>query len=425
MNLDSLLAVVSLCGIVLAFFGVIVVFFQSFTIALVRQRCRKEKSAAQGFEDYEVLFEGCKDDSFLQLLYMTAIFPREILCGILTSGLDGFPLLQAIMLVLLSLIMSGYSVFCRPLKDLLEQMITIINELLLLVVNVCVLIYALLDQQGSASEETRDIMADIIIKISAIFCICAIVFITIQLAIILFRMYKRLKGLREKGMISVSEILKKVFEDFLFEEEKAFATIRPVREMNRSQFSQKTMQNHLISPELNLTETSSSMMKSRSGSGSGRTIIRSSSVGAQHETPSFVNHQIQKNNFAQQNSYNNPDWSNYQHSGNISNCSFENSTTEDSFSRAMIANYGNAVVQRRRIKRVPNRPQRKILEIASGRNMRDDSGILALQVGMENQLQEVRSVRMPINNMISQDGRRNCDKVPRRKGGRIKFPSHN
>jgi len=201
--LDSALAIVSFFLIIVAFFGLAVVVAKCFMIALARKKSKDEKE----FEGFEILFDGCKDGSWGQLMYMFVMFSRQIICNLVIAGPDGAPLAQAIVLVIFSLMMSVYCIFYRPLKDIWEMIITVISELLLLVVNICVLIYAVLDHNNFVSENCRDKMAEIIIIISSIFSICAIVFMAIQLAVMLFELVKNIRRLKAQGK-SISGIIK-------------------------------------------------------------------------------------------------------------------------------------------------------------------------------------------------------------------------
>jgi len=221
--LDSALAIISLFLIIVAFFGLAGVIVKCFMIALARKKTKDEKE----FEGFEILFDGCKDGSWGQLMYMFVMFARQIICNLVIAGPDGAPLAQAIVLVIFSLVMSVYCIFYRPLKDIWEMMITIISELLLLIVNMCVLIYAVLDHNDLVSEDCRDKMAEIIIIISSIFSICAIVFMAIQLAVMLFELLKNIKKLRTQGK-SIAGILKALL--FGEDEEEKVASVKQGKE---------------------------------------------------------------------------------------------------------------------------------------------------------------------------------------------------
>mmetsp|Transcript_41530 Transcript_41530/g.36885 ORF Transcript_41530/g.36885 Transcript_41530/m.36885 type:complete len:86 (-) Transcript_41530:1387-1644(-) len=84
-------------------------------------------------------------DSYWTQLYMLAFFARILLYNGLIGGLEDYPLVQAISITTLSVLMLGYVLIVRPFKTELNFYEIVTYELLVLVVNVCVLVLAIYD----------------------------------------------------------------------------------------------------------------------------------------------------------------------------------------------------------------------------------------------------------------------------------------
>lgn len=211
---DSPGAIMSFIASIIALILTAMVLIKSFSIALSFKKKQKE----QEFQGYEILYKECKSDSMARVLYITALFSRDFLFNLVIAAGDKAPLFQAAFLLIFSLIMCGYVVIFRPLKELQELLVTLFNEILLLIVNVCVFILAVYDAVESDNQHSREMMGEVIIKISLIFGFLAIIFMIVQIILICIEIYQTIQTYRAKGITSVSGVIKAFIQDFFSEE---------------------------------------------------------------------------------------------------------------------------------------------------------------------------------------------------------------
>jgi len=110
--------------------------------------------------------------------------------------------------------MCGYCVVIRPLKELQELVVTLVNEVLLLIVNICVFVLAVYDALESENEDSREKFGEVIIKISLIFGFTTLVFMGVQAVLMLIDIHQGIQAYRAKGVKSISGIIKAAVQDF-------------------------------------------------------------------------------------------------------------------------------------------------------------------------------------------------------------------
>jgi len=163
------------------------------------------------WDHYHILWRNCKEDTLVRLAHMATFLTRSAICNAIVAGPDGFPLTQAIVLALSSFFMCIYLIGIRPLKEKLDLIQLLANEILLFVVNICVLILAIMDKMDLERQGFRVLLGDIIIKISSIFSTCALFFMIIQFVLMAIETYKMIKALRKRGLTSISQLIKHAF----------------------------------------------------------------------------------------------------------------------------------------------------------------------------------------------------------------------
>jgi len=144
---------------------------------------------------------------------------RSAFCNIVVAGLDSYPLSQAIVLALSSFFMCLYLIVIRPMKEKLDFLQLLTYEGLLFVVNTSVLILAILDKLERERYGLRVFVGNMIIKISSIFSTCAVVFTMVQALLIAIQIYKMVKALRKRGIVSFSQLVKYAFINIIQEED--------------------------------------------------------------------------------------------------------------------------------------------------------------------------------------------------------------
>ena len=152
------------------------------------------------WENYQVLFRAYKDRSFLTQSFMLFFVLRVIFYNIIVSYMVDFPLLQAVLITVMSLMMLIYLLACRPLIRLLNMAELCFYELCIFLVNLCVLIYANLDDQGEEAAEVRDNLADTIIGTNIAFGAFSIIFLVLEVGLALYEGYQLAKkASKEQG----------------------------------------------------------------------------------------------------------------------------------------------------------------------------------------------------------------------------------
>jgi len=179
------------------------VFFKALSIVinirrnLKRQR-RRRPNQTDKWKDCQIFFSEYKDDSFLELAFMPVFLIRSTLFHFIVVILYNFPLTQVSLLTLLSILMLTYLFTKTPLKNRLEFIQLCLNEILVLLVNTCVMILAILDAKGIRALDVRETVGQIIIKVNVIFTALGIFFLGIQVLFYIPKFYKLIKKMKRK-----------------------------------------------------------------------------------------------------------------------------------------------------------------------------------------------------------------------------------
>ena len=120
---------------------------------------------------YEVVHTTFKEMSFFQQSFLLIFILRVCFFYIIIAYLFNYPLVQVILITLLSIFMLLYITVFRPLKQFGKLVQNIVQEAVVLVVNVCVLILAILDALGKESERTREIIGQVIMNCNTFFSV--------------------------------------------------------------------------------------------------------------------------------------------------------------------------------------------------------------------------------------------------------------
>ena len=157
---------------------------------------RKESwhSEIEGFskryEGSEVLFKQCKNHTFVSQGFLLIFVIRNCLFNLILALLPEEPLTQIILIFSMSVGMLIYLIVQRPFTSLVNLLQHLVCELILLIVNTCVLIMAQLNYEKEGSYEARDRLCEGVIYTSLIFSFVPQVFLAIKLAVAAFEWYK-------------------------------------------------------------------------------------------------------------------------------------------------------------------------------------------------------------------------------------------
>lgn len=150
------------------------------------------------YEGYSVALNDFLKTSFLKQSFLSIYLIRMILFYIFISYLYDYPLAQAIVNMLLNISMIGYVLMVRPFRQKWFQYQYLLQEVIVTVVNICVLIFVILDRQGAQSTDFRNVLGWIIIVFNIIFSALGVCVI----AVVLFYRAK-------KAYIAIREIIRK------------------------------------------------------------------------------------------------------------------------------------------------------------------------------------------------------------------------
>ena len=155
--------------------------------ALRIQRLAKFKIDNKG---YQVLYKACKDSNLSQQSFLLIFTGRLILFHITIASLIYYPLAQAIIILIMNLVMILYLFIQSPIKEKLPLVQQILQEMILLVVNVCILVIASLDLSEKLDISTRIVVGAIILNCNLILSILGPVF-TVLLIIVRLLAFRR------------------------------------------------------------------------------------------------------------------------------------------------------------------------------------------------------------------------------------------
>ncbi len=157
------------------------------------------KADAQRFALCGVLFMNFKKRSIFQHSCMFFILLRVYLFNIIIGYLFEYPLTQAILITIMSLLMLSFFVITRPFKNPLELIKTLTYEIIIAMVNICVLILAVMDHNDLEYPKNRVQLGDVIIFSNMFFNLMAVFFMITELVIKIIKAYKLRRTILAKG----------------------------------------------------------------------------------------------------------------------------------------------------------------------------------------------------------------------------------
>ena len=160
------------------------------------------------YKGFEVVFEAFKTDSAFKQAYFTVFIIRVYLFNIAIVCLFAYPIIQGITICALSLFMCLYLLLVRSMKSKLDLVRSILQELLLSVVNVFVTILAFMDQRGDIdpNSKERGTIEDVIIWCNVIFFGVALMHVTITIVQLIRAAYLKYKASKQaKASIQVQK----------------------------------------------------------------------------------------------------------------------------------------------------------------------------------------------------------------------------
>jgi len=125
---------------------------------------KKEKSEEfrNKYRSISVLWQDFKEKSIFTHSFLLVAVIRDVIFSLVLSLLYEYPLIQVIILVAMSALVIAHLVVFRPFEELKEAIQAYLCEVILLGVNVCVLILAISDKNGSIGSDGREMIGRVV-----------------------------------------------------------------------------------------------------------------------------------------------------------------------------------------------------------------------------------------------------------------------
>lgn len=183
-------------------FGLVVYIIRNIRRRKYQISPEKITSVLQQWEKFQTLFVGYKDDTIPNHCFALLFMCRTYLFNLIIAHLFDHPLLQAILIVILSILMIIYLIWKRPFKSKLVLCQSITDEITLLLVNICVMILASLDASGGGNFSTRENLGDIIIIANIAICLSSNIYLLAFLCVGVQGAYNAAKSHKGRGVVS-------------------------------------------------------------------------------------------------------------------------------------------------------------------------------------------------------------------------------
>jgi len=165
------------------------------------------------WENYQVLYKAYKDDSFYQQIFLFITSVRIYLFYVIIGYLYNFPLLQALLILIMNISMLVYLVIYKPLKEKMDAVQFFVIETILVIVNVCIGLLAIMDEAGTEGNGFRRILGDIVLYCNMILNFTLVVFLAIQAILAIIKLYSIAKEKKPKTLKQWLHVLIVVFEE--------------------------------------------------------------------------------------------------------------------------------------------------------------------------------------------------------------------
>jgi len=160
------------------------------------------------WKGYEILYEDIEEKSLFSLAYMLIYVTRGIISFAILANLYDYPLTQSILMNIINLFIFTYLLYYKPLKDTWATTQLFINEILGIILTICVLALAIMDQAEIQARDSRETIGNVIIIIMLIFYILGVVFLAIEGVLFLIKAYKTWKEMRARGIKNPFKMIK-------------------------------------------------------------------------------------------------------------------------------------------------------------------------------------------------------------------------
>ena len=207
-SLDSFSSIICFCLSLLMMVVVFVILVIGFKILRNFKRRAENQNWAEKWKGYEILYEEYEEKSIWSLSYMILFILRGIIFNLTLSNLFNYPLIQCIIINITNVLMLGYLLYLRPLKNFLNLVQLFVNEGLVNIIGVSIIILAIMDKAGINGESTRVSVGDAIYFVIKIFNTFGLVFMGLGLLAFFVSLYRIWKRMKAKKINSPMKIFK-------------------------------------------------------------------------------------------------------------------------------------------------------------------------------------------------------------------------
>jgi len=160
---------------------------------------RKENN--QKWQEYQLFYKGSKDKTFAQCIFMIPYLLRLYLFNFMIANVYSYPLAQAIVITSLSVFMNFYIQKTKPFVSLLVYCQHSTDEIIMLIVNSCMLGLAICDAVQQEDLGVRNALGNVIIYCNVVFSATANIYTVSYLATGFKAAYDSYKKNKEKGIL--------------------------------------------------------------------------------------------------------------------------------------------------------------------------------------------------------------------------------
>ena len=200
-NLDDLYSNISL--IVCAGFNIltVIVIVKMLHVNInIRNSNSKKEEIEKKWIAFRAFYETYKDNFFGQQIFLLIFVVRVACFNAIVGYAYDYPLLQALMIIVINGIMAVYLIVMRPLKAKINLIQQITFEVLLLIFNTCVCILAINDAKGNQAIELRNTVGEIIIVLNIIVPFLSTGFILLKIIVIVVETIKNYRKSKKKSL---------------------------------------------------------------------------------------------------------------------------------------------------------------------------------------------------------------------------------
>ena len=153
---------------------------------------RTESFAETSFKHYTALFETYKSSSWSQQSFLLIYIARVCLYNLILAYLFAYPLAQAVAITTVNLAMLLYVLLKTPMKSRVDQVQYVLQELVLFIVNICVILFALTDRYNIKAIN-RAQMDNVVVWSNTAFGMLSGGYSIVKMLIQVIELYKRFR----------------------------------------------------------------------------------------------------------------------------------------------------------------------------------------------------------------------------------------